>query len=816
MPTALQDLRYGIRILLKSPWLTLVTVFTLAIGIGASTAVFSWIDLVLVRPLAGVSGDRELVAFETTTPNGEFVTTSYADYRDYRDNLKLLSGLTVSQPRAFSIGEEDRAELVWGELVAGNYFAVLGVRPMLGRTFLPEEYGDKEGAYPVVVISERLWQRRFLGDSTVIGKTIRVNKQQLTIIGVVPSSFRGSIPGLAFQIWAPATMGNALNLMPDWMMKDRQTRSFISVARLKPEVTPARARSEIKSIAQELQRQFPNTNKGIGATVMPIYQAHFGAQSLLLAPLKILMAVCMLVLLIACANVTNLLLARSASRRKEFSVRLSLGAKRGRLLLQLFTETLLLAALSSAVGIPLAWWMSRSLGLLLPGGVLPVVMDSKMNVDILTFSVLLCVLACLLAGVAPALQAVKVDVNESLKEGGRSGTAGKGAQRIRGMLVVSEVALALVALIGAGLFARSFQKARELHPGFEPKGVLVSQLYLSAAGYSVPERIQFCRTLRERMESQPGVTNVSYADIAPLGFSPGPWEDLQIQGYVPRPAENMKIYRNVVAPGYFSLLEIPLLEGRDFTERDDYESLRVMIVSETFARRFLPGRDPIGYQVHGWGTWFKIVGLAKDSKYHVPNEAPIPYFYVPFRQVYRADLAISFYVRTVGDLNQALAMLRRQAREIDPNVGVFDAMPMTEFVAASLFTQRVAAALLSALGFVALLLAGVGLYSVISYSISQRTQEIGLRMALGASPWKVLSLVLRQGMRLTAIGIVAGAVTALAVTRLAAGLLVGVSATDPAVFGNAALFLALVALLASYVPARRATHIDPNVALRAE
>jgi len=816
MWTALQDLKYGLRVLLRSPGVTLVAVLTLAIGIAANTAVFSWVDAVLLRPLPGVSDSGRLVAFETTTPNGEFVTTSYADYRDYRDHLKLLSGLTLSQPRAFNLGEEDQAERVWGELVAGNYFAVLGVRPLLGRTFSPEEFGDKEGAYPVAVISEALWQHRFQRNPAVLGKTIRVNRQQLTIIGVVPASFHGTIPGLTFELWAPAMMGRSLNFMPAWMMADRQTRSFVAIARLKPGVTIPQANSEIASVAHQLQAAFPGTNKGIGGMVMPIYKAHFGAQSLLLSPLKVLMAVCFVVLLIVCANVANLLLARATSRRKEFSMRMSLGAGRARLARQLLTETVLLAALSAAVGIPLALWMSQSISWLLPPSTLPIAVESKLNGDILIFSLVVCVGACAISTLAPMMQTAKVDVNEALKEGGRSGTAGSGARRTRGLLVVSEVALALVALVGAGLFARSFQRAREIHPGFEPNGVLVSHLYLSTAGYSVPERIRFCRNLRERMESQPGVTAVSYADVAPLGFEPGPWEDLEIDGYIPNPNENMKIYRDMVAPGYFGLMKIPLVEGRDFSERDIYETERVAIVNETFARRFFADRNPMGHRIHGWGQWFRIVGVAKNSKYHTPNESPLPYFYVPFRQTYREDLAISFFVRTASDPNQALTLLRREVRQMDPNVGVFDAMPMTEFIAASLFGLRVAASLMAALGVVALLLAGVGLYSVISYSTSQRTQEIGIRMALGARPIDVLGLIVGQGMGLAAVGLLAGGAAAVGAAQVVSGMLVKVSATDPIIFGGAAMFLAAVALVASYVPARRATRVDPNVALRSE
>lgn len=816
MHTLLQDLRYAFRVSLKKPGFTLVAVLTLAIGIAANTTVFSWIDAVLLRPIPGVAKGNELVVFETTTASGEYFTTSYPDYRDYRDHVTLLAGLAMATPTALSIGEDDRAERVWGELVSGNYFSVLGVAPRLGRVFSPEEYGDKQGGYPLAVIGSGLWRRQFNSDPSVIGKTIRVNRQQLTIIGVAPPDFRGSVPGLAFEIWVPVVMGPQLNVMPEWMMRDRKTRNLIGTARLKPGVSIQQAQAEVSGIARQLAAMDPYTNGGITVTLLPVWKGHFGAQGMLLGPLQILMAVGVVVLLIVCANVANLLLARAMARQREFSVRVALGARRSRLVRQLLTESLVLAVLGALAGAPLAAWLSRALSYLVPLSGLPIALDLKLNGDILLFTILVCLAACLVSGTAPALQTARADLNEVLKEGGRSGSAGSRAQRMRGLLVVSEVALALVAIISAGLFARSFQLARQIHPGFDANGVLVSNLGLSTAGYSVPDRKLFCRRLRERLESQPGVAGVTYADVIPLGFAAGPWEDLQIEGYLPAVAENMKIYRNVVAPGYFQVMRIPMIDGRDFTEQDDEKSRPVMIVSEAFVNRFFAGRTPIGRRVRGWGDWFTVVGVVKDSKHRSPNEPPLAYFYVPFRQVYRADLAISFYVRTPGNPDSTLAALRREVRQMDPGVGLFDAMPLTEFITASLFPQKVAAGLLSVLGVVALLLAAVGLYGVIAYSVTQRTQEIGIRMSLGAQPADVLGLVVRQGLGLTAVGLAVGTVVALAVTRLASGLLVKVSARDPVIFVGAAAVLTLVALAASYVPARRATRVDPNTALRCQ
>jgi predicted permease len=813
MKTLWQDVRYGIRVLRKSPGFALVAALTLALGIAANTTVFSWIDGVLLNPLPGVAEGNRLVAFETILQNGEYHNTSYRDYQDYAGNLKLVSGITVWTQSLFSVGASDNPDRIWGELVSGNYFAVLGVKPALGRVFLPEEYGDTLGAYPVAIISDRLWRRRFRSDPRAIGISLRVNQHELTIVGVAPPEFRGGSSGLAFDIWVPVNMAHELKTTDQFMLSSRTWRGLFAIARLSPGASIEQARAEVAVTARNLAAAYPLTNQGIGATILPLSESPTGAQTLMRRPLQILMAVCAVLFLIVCANVANLLLARSVARQKEFSIRLALGSGRGRLTRQLLTETLLLAGAGTLVGLPIAVWMGKSLSWLLPATHLPTGLDPRLSGRILGFSILACVAAALISGVAPALLSGFASLSEGLKEGGRSGGSGARSHRMRGMLVISEIALATVALVGAGIFMRSFENASRRDPGFDSANVLLAQFYLT--GHTREQALQFCFRLRERLASTTGISSVTYADTAPLGFKGDAGHDIEVDGYVPRASEKMNYSRTLVAPGYFTLMRIPLLEGRDFTDTDDEQGLPVMIVNETFAHRFFAGSNPIGRKVRvSAGTVFTVVGTAKDIKYRTLVEAPQPYFYMPIRQRFREGLDVHFFLRTAGDPSEVISTVRREAAVIDSTAAGFEATPLSEYITASLYPQKVAAKLLSVLGLTSLLLAAVGLYSVVTYAVSQRTHEIGIRMALGAQPGDVVGMVVRQGMLLTGAGLAAGIAVALLATRLVASMLVSVSAADPATYAAAALLLGSVALLASYVPARRAARVDPMAALR--
>jgi len=821
MLNIMHDVKFGLRILRRSPWFTAVAVLTLGLGIAVNTTVFSWINTVLLHPFPGVGDAGKLALIETITPTGEYLlTNSYTDYRDYCKSLKLVSGVALGRFTPLSVGADGKTARAWAELVSANYFDVLEVKPALGRTFLAEEGRDQEGAAPVAVIGYRMWQTRYGGDPKVLGKTIRLNRHSLTIVGVAPRGFHGTLAGVLFDVWVPVTMAPAMGT-GDGTLHYRATRDETStIVRLKPGVSIEQARAEVAALGRRLAEFYPGTNRGVDLTVTPLWRGHLGAQGMLLQPLRILMALSLLLLLLVCANVANLLLARAVSRQREMGVRLALGARRSRLAIQLLIETMLIAAGGAAVGVTLVLWIGPLLTLLAPISDIPLDLGGDLNGPTLGFTLLVAAIATLLSGMAPALITARSNLNETLKEGGRSGSAGSDSHRLRGLLVVSEMALAMVALIGAGLFYRSFRNASGIAPGFDRNNISVSQFYLSYAGYSAQEQWDFCRTLRQRMEAKPGVIGMTYSDVIPMSTASGlgstPMQRMEIQGYAPAPNEQMLVHRATVAPGYFNLLGIRMLEGRDFTERDDEKAPSVIVVNETFARRFFKGAYPVGRKLRYEGQPAVVVGLVKDSKYHNPIEGPTPFFYIPFRQWFRPGLNFSVFLKTIGDPSRMTPALRQEALALNQDAAQFSTRLLSEATTRSLFAQRVAASFLSVLGGIALLLSAVGLYSVMSYAVIQRTQEVGVRMALGARPRDVLKLVLRQGLRLIVPGLIAGSAIALAAARIVGGMLVNVSPSDPLTFLFAATFLGLIAALATYLPALRATHVDPMVALRNE
>ena len=812
----IKSLRQAVRTVSHAPTVAAVAILTIAVGIGANTTIFGWVRALLLNPLRGATQPERVVAIENTAPDGTPITTSYLDFRDFRDNLHLVTSVSAYRGYAFSVGDAPNTERVWGEVVTGGMFDLLGIRPEAGRFFSAEERDDAQNAHAVVVISDSYWKSHYHSEPSAVGSILRINRTPFTVIGVAPPGFHGVEAGLDYELWVPLTMYGQLTHTGTWMLNDRNTRNYMLMARLAPDATMQQARSEVQALANRMAVADADSNEGIGAMVLPLWQSHFGTQAMLLTPVSILMGAGGVVLLIVCANLGNLLLVRATSRQKEFSVRMALGARPRQIAFQVFLEIFLLALAGAFGGLFLATWFGDALRWLLPAVAVPAMLRPPLDGQVFAFSMALALIVAILAGLVPALRVSRSDIHSTLKQGGRGGTTGLATERLRGLLVISEMALAVVALVGAGLFLKSLQSARAVSPGFSPDGVALAQFDFSTTGYTAQEVDNFCRRLRDRLTTLPGVTAVSYDDSPQLGFQGGNWETLEVRGYVPGRNENMKIYRDLVSPGYFDSMKIPLLEGRDFDWRDDSASPRVMIVNQEFVRRFLPNRQVLGTQVHGWGEWFTIVGVAKDSKYHSVTEGPQPYFYIPIRQIFRPEYGLTFHVRTSGSVNEAISALRRETAAIDPALTIFDAEPMTEYTAASFFGAKIAATLLGVLSAAGLVLAAMGLYGVLAYSVAQRTQEIGVRVALGAEKAHVLALVVRQGLRLTLLGMISGAAMALALTRSLSSFLYGVKPADPATFAIVALVLTVVALLACWIPARRATRVDPMVALRYE
>ncbi|HZU24018.1 MAG TPA: ABC transporter permease [Bryobacteraceae bacterium] len=809
MRGVLEDVRYATRVLRRTPTLTAVAVLTLALGIAVATTVFGWIDGMVLHPFHGAANDGRLAVLEAVRSSGiDDDNVSYADCRDFQASLRTISGLVLHQTAPAAIGEGEKAYSAWFELVSGDYFDVMGVKPILGRKFAREEYGDRAKAF-TAVIGYRLWKSYFHGDPSVLGRTVRINRFPVTIIGVAPPEFRGSVPGIAFDGWAPAPLAQE---------RDRDDRHFKALVRLKAGVSVSEANAEVAAVASRLARAYPKTNQGVGARVVPVWKALAGASGILARPMAILGAACGLVLLIACANVANLLLARAAARQTEFGIRAALGAGPGRLGRQLISESLLLAVLATLVAAPIALWVQNILTYFVPPTGLPVYLDAHPSTRVFLFAALVCLASALISGLPPAFQSARSSLMHAVKRGGRGGTPSAQTRHISGVLVVAEVALALAALVTLGLFLRSLYGLQATPAGFDHRNVTVCRLFLVTNNYTPQQEQQFSRRLRERLLTAPGVTGAAYSDSIPLGFGLAKWTDVQVEGYAPRPGENLDVHHASVSPGYFDLLRIPLIAGRDFRPEDNEKAPRAMIVNESFARRFFSGRDPVGGTVRIYGKPFTIVGMVKDSRYLTLSEAPQPYFYMSFDQVHygSGEAGVALYARTAGDARGFVPILRRAMSAVDPNSAGLTAMPLSDYISAAWFGPRLASLFLGVLGFISLSLAGVGLYGVMAYSVSQRTREIGIRLALGAEPAVVLRMVMRGGLSLAVLGISAGLLMALAAAPRIAPLLYRVSPADPLTILGAALFLIAVAVPASLIPALRATRVDPIVALRQE
>jgi predicted permease len=815
MDTVLHDIRYAIRMLRKAPGATTVAIASLALGIAINTTVFGWVRGILLNPLPGVADPDRVVTIETIAPSGTMIDSSFADYQTFRDQATLLSGAIAFKERPVGIGTDRSAERAWAMMVTGNYFDVLGVKPALGRFFEAAEQSDTPDAHPVAVLGYAMWQARFSGDPAVVGRTVFLNKQPYSIIGVAPDGFFGTITGLRFDLFVPLTMQASLTgASPGWRT-NRRNRPLYLFARLKPGVTIEQAQTEITRIAATAAAELPDSNLGISARLLPATRARRGAQHDLGPLLQILFAVGVIVLLIVCANVANLQFARATARGRELAVRLGLGASRGTIVRQLFTEGVVLGAVSCAFGVLASAWLIDSLRLLLPFSEYPLVLPAAIGGRELLFAVAASMIASLLFALAPALRSAAAGGTVTAMNAGRQ-TEAPHTSRVGAALVVGQVALTMAALAGAGLLLRSFDNARRADPGFNARNVLLAGLNLSTAGYNRADALQYLDRVAAAVQPLPGVRQVAFSEDVPLGFNGGAWEDLSIDGYVPRPSESMKIYRNLVGPGYFDLMGIRLMAGRDFTDLDTRETAFVAIVNQTFARRYFGSAVAVGRRFTGWGRPITIVGIVADSKYHALSEPAEPYLYMPLRQLFTASTGVALHVRTAGAPLALAPAVRDAMRDLDPAVPTDLVTTLAAYTSAAYYAQRLAASLLTVLGSMALILSAIGLYSLMAYGVARRRREIGVRIALGATGSSILGLVMGRGLALVAAGIVGGTVLALTAARALSSLLFGVGPMDAAALAGAIGLLTAIACLASYLPARAAARVDPIQALRAD
>ncbi len=810
--TTLQDLRFGFRILRRSPGFSVMAVLCLTLGIGANAAVFSWVEGILFRPYPAVSHQEQLLAL-TGTARAESGPTdiSWPDLLDLQRSCTLIDSFIVSKIMGTTLSNGDRAEVMVGSIVSANYFDAIGVHPILGRGFEPGEDSGRN-AHPVTVISFQLWQGRFKGDPQIIGKTQRLNNVEHTIVGVMPDGFYGTFVGWAVQFWVPASMEENFEA-GGYKLEDRSARWIEAYVRLKPGVTRAQAQQEISAVARRLEADYPETNRGRGIKLWPLWQTPFNNSGTLLPTLEIMVAVVVFVLLITCANVGNLLLVRSFARRHEMTVRLAIGAGRGRLLKQLLTEGLILSAFGAAGGLVATHWCSHALVLLFParGGV-AMHLPGEIDWRVLAMSAGVCLLATLVLGLVPAMQIGKIDVAAALKSDS-AGVLGGGAKAwARSGLVMVQVSLSFVLLVGAGLLLQSLQKIRNTSPGFSTHEVLDTAVNLVPAGYDAQRAQNFQDELLERVKALPGVESAAFARMTPLSYRSFSSTPIAVDGYQHPSEEQPTVQYNEVGPDYFVTMGIPLLSGREFTRADDEKAALVAVVNETMAAQYWRGRNPIGERVQVEGRWMQVVGVAMDSKYESVREAPKPFFYVPLRQNF--DRSAGLYIRTPLSPETMATALAREVHALDPDLALYEVITLQEELDRSTSPQKVALTLVGVLGALALLLAAIGLYGVISFAVSQSSRELGLRMALGADASNLLRLVISRGLTLTGGGVLLGTAAALALTRLLGNLLYKVSPRDPLAFGSALVVMTIASLAACILPGWRAARTDPARVLR--
>jgi len=809
-PMLMNDVRYGVRMLAKRPGFTATAILILGLGVGANATIFSWVEAFLLTPLPGVADADRLVSVHGTTRTRRNISLSWPNFADMRDAKPAgISGMAAHRAVAINVRTTGDPERAWAELVSADFFDVVGVPAALGRALVPDD-DRAPGASAVAVLSHDYWQHRFAGDPGVVGTPISINGRPFTIVGVAPEGFRGAMAAIQMDLWVPMMMQEVVTAGD--RLTARGNAWLDVVARLSPGATIAEAQAGLSVTAAQLAAAWPDVNEDRGVAVYPLWRDPSSATAILAPVLGLLMAVVGIVLLIACANLANLLLARGAGRQREVAVRLALGASRRRIVAQLMTESALLALAGAAVGLAVAAWTSRLLGAFVPPTPLPIVTDANVSPGVFLFGVALALATTVVFGLAPALQASRPELVPSLKETlGAIGTRRRAW--IRATLVVAQVSLSVVLLVGAGLFVRTLQNTEHADVGFDLEDGLLASIDLLPAGYDQARGTAFFKALRARVAAIPGVESAALARDIPLKLGGGSDTSAEIEGYEPAPGEEITLFYDRVSPGYFETMGIELVSGRPLADTDTEGSARVVVINETMAKRYWKGQDPVGKRLR-LGDWATVVGVVRDVTYTTVGAPPVSFMYLPVYQWYRPDTTL--VVRTAAEPIAVAGSIRAALRSLDPNLPLFDVRTMTEHRDMAVFIPRLAATLLGAFGVLALLLATVGLYGLLAFTVSQRTQEIGVRVALGARREDILHLIVGQGLRLTLAGVAIGLAVALAAMPLVASQLVGVGARDGWSYAMTSLVLVAAAAVATYLPARRAAAVDPLRALRYE